>query len=114
MFEKVNPSHPDKVADRIAGALVDLAYTKEANPKIAVEVLIGHGNCHIIVEASVEIEQHEAESIVERIAGHLSVDLQVVKQDVHLAENQSKETRCGDNGIFKGEPRTPEEIALTH
>lgn len=26
MFEKVNPAHPDKVADRIAGALVDLAY----------------------------------------------------------------------------------------
>ena len=42
MFEKVNPAHPDKIADRIAGALVDLAYTKVANPKIAVEVLIGH------------------------------------------------------------------------
>ena len=27
MFEKVNPAHPDKVADRIAGALVDLAYS---------------------------------------------------------------------------------------
>lgn len=26
MFEKVNPSHPDKIADRIAGALVDRAY----------------------------------------------------------------------------------------
>lgn len=26
MFEKVNPSHPDKVADRIAGAIVDLTY----------------------------------------------------------------------------------------
>ena len=26
MFEKVNPSHPDKLCDRIAGALVDLAY----------------------------------------------------------------------------------------
>lgn len=24
MFEKVNPSHPDKMADRIAGAIVDL------------------------------------------------------------------------------------------
>lgn len=23
MYEKVNPTHPDKVADRIAGALVD-------------------------------------------------------------------------------------------
>lgn len=47
MFEKVNPSHPDKIADRIAGALVDLAYAKENEPRIAVEVLIGHGKCHI-------------------------------------------------------------------
>ena len=36
MFEKVNMAHPDKVADRIAGAIVDLAYTKEENPKVAV------------------------------------------------------------------------------
>ena len=28
MREKVNPSYPDKIADRIAGALVDLAYKK--------------------------------------------------------------------------------------
>ena len=47
MFEKVNPAHPDKVADRIAGALVDLAYQKEENPRIAVEVLIGHSECSI-------------------------------------------------------------------
>jgi len=40
MIEKVNPSHPDKVADRIAGAIVDLAYAQEKNPKVAVEVLI--------------------------------------------------------------------------
>ena len=39
MFEKVNPSHPDKLCDRIAGALVDLAYTQVADPRIAVEVL---------------------------------------------------------------------------
>ncbi|RIY24710.1 S-adenosylmethionine synthetase, partial [Bifidobacteriaceae bacterium WP021] len=26
MIEKVNPSHVDKIADRIAGAIVDLAY----------------------------------------------------------------------------------------
>ena len=50
MFEKVNPAHPDKVADRIAGALVDYAYTQEKSPRIAVEVLIGHGVCNIICE----------------------------------------------------------------
>ncbi len=43
MIEKVNPCHPDKVADRIAGAIVDLAYSKVNDPKIAVEVLLGHG-----------------------------------------------------------------------
>lgn len=60
MFEKVNPAHPDKVADRIAGALVDLAYKKETDPKIAVEVLIGHGICHIIAETSVHISKEES------------------------------------------------------
>ena len=55
MFEKVNPAHPDKIADRIAGALVDIAYQKAKNPRIAVEVLIGHGVCHIIAETSIHL-----------------------------------------------------------
>lgn len=29
MIEKVNPQHPDKIADRIAGTLVDYCYTKD-------------------------------------------------------------------------------------
>ncbi|MDK7355790.1 S-adenosylmethionine synthetase N-terminal domain-containing protein [Peptoniphilus harei] len=50
LFEKVNPKHPDKIADCIAGAIVDLAYKEKENPKIAVEVLLGHGDCHVIIE----------------------------------------------------------------
>ena len=34
MIEKVNPCHPDKVADRIAGAIVDLAYSDSAEYKM--------------------------------------------------------------------------------
>ena len=49
MIEKVNPSHPDKVADRIAGALVDLAYKREESPRISVEVLLGHGVANLII-----------------------------------------------------------------
>jgi S-adenosylmethionine synthetase len=74
MFEKVNPCHPDKVADRIAGAIVDLAYTKEENPKIAVEVLIGYGVCHVISESSCKFKKSEIKSIVHRIAGKLKID----------------------------------------
>ena len=57
MFEKVNPSHPDKLADRIAGAIVDLAYKVQDDPKVAVEVLIGHGVCHAVIETSAPIEE---------------------------------------------------------
>ena len=115
MFEKVNPAHPDKVADRIAGAIVDLAYKVEENPKIAVEVLIGHGVCHIIAETSVMIDRIEACKAVHRITGSNSimVDLSIVNQDVHLARNQSDAIRCGDNGIFKGVPVTIEQKQLS-
>ena len=113
MFEKVNPCHPDKVADRIAGAIVDLAYKAEENPKIAVEVLIGHGVCHIIVESSCDIDRVEVGKAVHRIAGNVTVNLTVVKQDAHLAENQNDGFRCGDNGIFKGVPLTMEQKILS-
>lgn len=113
MIEKVNPSHPDKLADRIAGAIVDLAYTKNNTPKVAVEVLIGHGNCHIINETSEHFTNDEIVSVVKRIAGNLIVDYQEVKQDEHLARNQSENIRCGDNGIFKGVPLTEEQKQLS-
>ena len=114
MIEKVNPCHPDKVADRIAGAVVDLAYSKNANPKCAVEVLIGHGRCHVIAETSEDISQAEAEAIVKRIAGEgIATDLVVVPQDPLLAGNQQGKTRCGDNGIFKGVPLSEEERRLS-
>lgn len=113
MFEKVNPCHPDKVADRIAGALVDLAYKKAENPRIAVEVLIGHGVCHIIVETSVMLDKSEVVATVHRIAGNLTIDYAEVPQDSHLADNQADGVRCGDNGIFKGMPVTEEQKELS-
>ena len=112
MYEKCNPCHPDKIADRIAGAIVDLCYTKNHDPKVAVEVLIGHGVCHIIAETSESISTKEAEAIVRRIAGDVDTDFVCVQQDKILAGNQAKEFRCGDNGIFKGVPVTAEQNKL--
>lgn len=114
MIEKVNPSHPDKLADRIAGAIVDLAYSKNNTPKVAVEVLIGHGNCHIINETSEHFTNEEIKSIVYRIVGNVTnIDYLEVKQDKHLARNQSDKMRCGDNGIFKSVPLTIEQKHLS-
>ena len=113
MIEKVNPMHPDKVADRIAGAIVDLAYKNAKNPKIAVEVLIGHGSCYIIAETSVQLKFADIVDTVTRIAGEIYVDYKEYRQDEHLAQNQKFGVRCGDNGIFKGVPLTEEEKQLS-
>ena len=114
MFEKVNPAHPDKIADRIAGAIVDLAYKVEKDPKIAVEVLIGHGVCHIIAESSVDIDAVAVGQAVHRITeSNMMVDFKCVRQDIHLANNQINGFKCGDNGIFKGVPVTLEQVILS-
>lgn len=113
MIEKVNPSHPDKVADRIAGAIVDLAYRAEENPKIAVEVLIGHGICHAIIETTAQLYEADICSAIIRIAGEMETDIAIVPQDTHLSDNQSGSVRCGDNGIFKGMPLTEEQKELS-
>ena len=114
MIEKVNPQHPDKVADRIAGALVDYAYTQQDNPKIAVEALIGHGRCLIISETSVYIPDDVLEDIITRIAGDgILYEHRQVPQDPGLAENQSGKVRAGDNGIFKGVPMSDDVKAMS-
>lgn len=114
MYEKVNPSHPDKVADRIAGAIVDLAYATEKDPKIAVEVLIGHNTCRTIIETTADLDTVEVVAAIHRIAGRDIVpDVFIVPQDIHLANNQHFGFRCGDNGIFRGMPVTVEQKELS-
>lgn len=113
MIEKVNPSHPDKLADRIAGAIVDLAYKNENDPQIAVEVLIGHGQCHVIMETSVQLEQDAVLKAIYRIGGDIKPDILIVPQDTCLSKNQQGKLRCGDNGIFKGIPLTQEQKNLS-
>lgn len=115
MIEKVNPKHPDKIADRIAGAIVDRAYMIQHNPKVAVEVLIGHGECNIIIESSVVFDEDSIQEIVEDIveSDTIAVRIKQVPQDVELAKNQKEKIRCGDNGIFKGMPLTSEQKTLS-
>lgn len=118
MIEKVNPSHPDKIADRIAGAVVDIAYQVEDDPAIAVEVLIGHGCCHIIVETSANLLRNEILETIHRAAHRIAgpfmqVMLSIYPQDAHLNKNQSKGFKCGDNGIFRGVPLTDEQKELS-
>lgn len=98
--------HPDKIADRIAGALVDYCYSKQENPKCAFEVLIGHRCCFITGETSVSIPEVLVEDIAKRICREKLEKFEYIEvpQDVYLAGNQDGKIRCGDNGVFAGFP----------
>lgn len=115
MIEKVNPDHPDKLADRIAGALVDYAYEEQEAPRVAFEVLLGHGEVNIIGESSVYVPKRVVKQIITRILKHkdYNLNMNIVEQDVRLAANQAEGPRAGDNGIFAGEPADREQSLLT-
>lgn len=114
MFEKVNPAHPDKLCDRIAGAIVDLAYRHNDNTHIAVEVLNAGYNVTVVVETDTALSHEAIERTVRRISPEaVHVVIQIRPQDSHLHDNQRSVIRCGDNGIFRGCPITTEQKQLT-
>lgn len=112
--EKVSPMHPDKIADRIAGALVDYCYSVTENPKCAFEVLIGHSACFVTGETSVHIPEDYVKHIATRICEAELKEFRYIEvpQDSCLSNNQ-KELHCGDNGVFAGFPMPPIHIRAT-
>ena len=122
MFEKVNPGHPDKMADRLAGAVVDLVYERaggltKANPRVACEVMAGHGRVDVQIETSLgrmDLRAEDIDALIHRLFGERVVgNVLIAPQDAHLSDNQTRGLRCGDNGIFKGCPPTHEQRVLT-
>ena len=122
MFEKVNPGHPDKMADRLAGAVVDLVYERaggltKANPRVACEVMAGHGRVDVQIETSLgrmDLRAEDIDPLIRRLFGErVEGNVLIAPQDAHLSDNQTRGLRCGDNGIFKGCPPTHEQRVLT-
>ena len=122
MFEKVNPGHPDKMADRLAGAVVDLVYERaggltKANPRVACEVMAGHGRVDVQIETSLgrmDLRAEDIDPLIRRLFGERVVgNVLIAPQDAHLSENQTRGLRCGDNGIFRGCAPTHEQRLLT-
>ena len=122
MFEKVNAGHPDKMADRLAGAVVDLVYERaggltKANPRVACEVMAGHGRVDVQIETSLgrlDLRADDLDPLIHRLFGErVEGNVLIAPQDAHLSDNQTRGLRCGDNGIFRGCPPTEEQRVLT-
>jgi len=102
VIEKVGRYHPDKLADRCAGAIVDLAYRKAHAPRVAVELLAGHNSVTAIIESSITLDRKQVERAISRITGIQQKNIVVIQvaQDPILSNQQLLGYRCGDNGRF--------------
>ena len=105
MFEKVNAGHPDKMADRLAGAVVDLVYERaggltKANPRVACEVMAGHGRVDVQIETSLgrlDLRADDLDPLIHRLFGErVEGNVLIAPQDPHLSDNQTRGLRCGD------------------
>ena len=67
----------------------------------------------LIIETSAALNLNDISKAITRIAGKIKKDVVIVPQDKELADNQSTEIRCGDNGIFRGMPLTMEQLKLS-
>lgn len=117
--EYVSPKHPDKIADQISDAIVDLCLSKDPDARVAVEVLGGHGRVRIIGESSLfPFPLEEAKRIVNRIAGpDLDIEIYIEKQSPEIAQGVDT-GGAGDQGIMIGYAcddnpyMLPQELAL--
>ena len=123
MFEKVNPGHPDKMADRLAGAVVDLVYERaggltKANPRVACEVMAGHGRVDVQIETSLgrmDLRADDIDPLIRRLFGERVVgNVLIAPQDAHLSENQTRGLRCGDRSATDRETLATEGTQERH
>ena len=111
--ESVSPMHPDKVCDRISDAILDACLEQDANSRVAIETMGGHGIITITGELTTEAYVDMRE-IARQIAGKdYGIQVNVVRQSPEIA-NGVDTGGAGDQGIMIGYAtnETPEMLPL--
>ena len=53
--ECITPKHPDKICDRISGAILDACLEQDPNTRAAIETMGGHGIISVTGELTVKV-----------------------------------------------------------
>lgn len=110
MTDKVNPNNSDKIADRIAGAIVDYCYTQQENPNVDICVSFSENMYNITAYSSVEITVDAVGSIIKRITGNEGIILNLFYTKVDNIEN----IECDTSDIFEAYPTNSEELEVSN
>lgn len=99
--ESVSPGHPDKLCDQISDAVLDAYLAKDADARVAIEAVGGHGKVFVVGEVT-SVASVDVEPIVHRIAGdNIEVEVRIVSQSPEIAQGVDT-GGAGDQGIMVG------------
>ncbi len=104
MFEKAFTVHQEKLCDRLARALAELADVRAIDPRVAVELLLRQGKRCIVVEADPSLSIFEIETVVETIVGKVTVDFVEVCRSSRPPVSHDRGFICTESRIPNGDP----------
>ncbi|MFW6219293.1 MAG: methionine adenosyltransferase [bacterium] len=116
--EVVSDGHPDKVADQISDAVLDLYLTHDKNAKVACEVFVQKGIVFVGGEVTSKVKKLDIEPTIRKVINDIgynhsrfgfngnSVGIinNIVKQspEIHSAVTRDGKTSAGDQGVMYG------------
>ena len=68
MIEKVGSKHPDKIADRIAGTIVDECYKRKVNAYVSVDAVVENEKCYIFFKSNVDLGKKKLVNLASKIS----------------------------------------------
>jgi S-adenosylmethionine synthetase len=100
--EFVSPMHPDKICDRISGAILDECLKQDSNARVAVETLGGHNKIVVMGEITTNAELNIKEIIQKEINNqNFDIVINIKSQSSEIARGVDV-GGAGDQGIMIG------------
>lgn len=101
--EFVSPMHPDKICDRISGAILDEALKQDQKSRVAVETMGGHGVITITGEMTTKADIDIWETINDKVypLEGTALSTNIVTQSPEIAQGVDT-GGAGDQGIMVG------------